>query len=30
VIFKGEIVGLLDTEEATREGVGLMMAGVRD
>ncbi len=30
VIFKGEIVGLLDTEQATREGVGLMMAGVRD
>jgi simple sugar transport system ATP-binding protein len=30
VIFHGEIVGLLNTEEATREEVGLMMAGVRD
>jgi simple sugar transport system ATP-binding protein len=30
VIFHGEIVGLLDADEATREEVGLMMAGVRD
>jgi simple sugar transport system ATP-binding protein len=30
VMFKGEVVGLMDTEEATREGVGLMMAGVRE
>lgn len=28
VIFKGEIVGLMDTEKTTREEVGLLMAGI--
>jgi len=28
VIFEGRIVGILDSTEATRERVGLMMAGM--
>jgi ABC-type uncharacterized transport system ATPase subunit len=29
VMYEGEIVGLLDAEKATREGLGLLMAGQR-
>jgi hypothetical protein len=28
-MYKGEIIGTLEREEATREGLGLLMAGVR-
>jgi len=29
VMYKGEIIDTLDAKEATREGVGLLMAGVK-
>ena len=29
VIYEGEIIGIVDPETATREQIGLMMAGVR-
>jgi simple sugar transport system ATP-binding protein len=30
VMFDGEIVDILSAEEATREQIGLLMAGVRE
>ena len=30
VMYKGEIIGIVPRDEATREGLGLLMAGVRN
>lgn len=30
VMYKGEVIGILSSAEATREGLGLLMAGVRE
>ena len=30
VMYKGEVIGIVPREEATREGLGLLMAGVTD
>lgn len=30
VMYKGEIIGIVPRDEATREGLGLLMAGVKD
>jgi ABC-type uncharacterized transport system ATPase subunit len=30
VMYKGEIIDIVDRDDATREGLGLLMAGVKE